>query len=69
MCAISEEIFNKGREVGLEQGHELGREEGVLSGMLSCVRSLMETMGWTAQEALKNLKVPEEERARYLAML
>jgi hypothetical protein len=37
--------------------------------MLACVRSLMETMGWTAQEALKNLKVPEEERARYLAML
>jgi hypothetical protein len=69
MCAISEEIFNKGREVGLEQGHELGREEGAVNKLLSCVRSLMETMGWTVQEALKNLKVPEEERARYLAML
>jgi hypothetical protein len=61
MCAISEEIFNKGREVG--------REEGAVNKLLACVRSLMETMGWTAQEALKNLKVPEEERARYLAML
>jgi hypothetical protein len=57
MCAISEEIFNKGQEVG------------ALNKLLSCVRSLMETMGWSAQEALKNLKVPEEERARYLAML
>lgn len=29
----------------------------------------MESVGWTAQEALEKLKVPKSEQERYIAML
>ena len=61
MCRISEEIYNEGVQDGIEQG---ARDK-----LLDNVRSLMETVGWTAQEALERLKVPAAEQKRYLSML
>ena len=61
MCRISEEIYNEGVQDGIEQG---ARDR-----LLDNVRSLMETVGWTAQEALERLKVPAAEQKRYLSML
>lgn len=57
MCRMSERIYNE------------GRERGARDRLVECVRSLMETMGLTAQTALEKLKVPEEDRPKYLAML
>lgn len=65
MSSASEELFNWGRDEGLRQG----RDEGDQHRLLDSVRSLMETVGWSAQEALDNLKVPKAEQARYLNML
>ncbi len=65
MSSASEELFNWGRDEGLKEG----RDEGLRQGMLNNVRSLMETVGWSAQEALDKLKVPKAEQARYLSML
>lgn len=65
MCRISEEIYNE----GLEQGIERGIEQGARSNLIENVRSLMESVGWTAQQALDGLKVPESERPSILSML
>ena len=59
--SLSEEIYNEGVEKGIEQGAR--------DNLLENVRSLMESVGWTAQEALEKLKVPASEQARYIAML
>jgi len=61
MSSASEELFNWGRDEGLK--------EGAQHRLLDNVRSLMETVGWSAQEALDKLKVPKTEQARYLSML
>ena len=61
MCRISEEIYNEGLEQGLEQG---ARDT-----LVENVRSLIESVGWTAQQALDVLKVPQSERARILSLL
>ncbi len=37
--------------------------------MLENIRSLMETMKWTAKEAMDALKVPEEKQAEYNTMI
>lgn len=57
MCRISEEIYNEGKLEGKE------------TNTLESVRALMETVGWTARQALEKLKVPEAEWSHYLGML
>jgi hypothetical protein len=49
----------------MEQGRDRGRkEEQELS-----IKNLMETMKWSAKQAMDALKIPEEERAVYLKRL
>ena len=61
MCRISEEIYNEGVQKGIEKG--------ATSNLLENVRSLMESVGWTAQQALDALRVPADDQARYIQML
>ena len=61
MCEILEEMRDEAMRKGMEKGAE--------QNLLDNVRSLMEGVGWTAQQALDTLKVPESDRAKYLAML
>lgn len=35
-------------------------------GILLSIRNLMETMGWLAEQAMEGLKIPEEEKRKYL---
>ena len=65
MCEILEEMRNEAMRQGMEKGMEKGAEQNLLDN----VRSLMESVGWTAQQALDKLKVPESDQAKYLAML
>ncbi|MCD8121139.1 MAG: hypothetical protein LUE65_02725 [Clostridiales bacterium] len=53
----------------LNQGKAEGRAEGKAEKLLENLRALMETMSWTAEQALAALKVPEEEYPKYLSML
>ena len=69
MCRISDEIRDEGIEIGRRQGLEQGLEQGLKQGLLNSLRSLMETAHWSAQQAMDALKVPEDQRARYLAMI
>ena len=62
MCNLSKGVEEKGIQKGIEQGIEQGIEKGIL---LS-IRNLMETMGWSVEQAMEVLKIPEEEKRKYL---
>lgn len=53
MCNLSE---------GVEQ-------KGIQKGIFKSITNLMDTMNWTAQEAMDALKIEEEERPRYIELL
>lgn len=40
-------------------------ENGMKKGILVSIQNLMESMGWTAEQAMKALKIPEAEQAVY----
>ena len=61
MCNLSKGIMEKGWKKGMEKGVE--------QGVLLSIRSLMETMGWTIEQAMTALKVPESERQAYQNLL
>ncbi len=60
-CTFFEEIAREGEKRGEERGDKRRKLEDI--------RNLMETMKWTAEQAMTALKVPEEERSKYLQML
>lgn len=35
-------------------------------GILFSIRNLMETMGWSVEQAMESLKIPKEEKTKYL---
>ncbi|MBQ1915449.1 MAG: Rpn family recombination-promoting nuclease/putative transposase [Selenomonadaceae bacterium] len=45
------------------------RAEGIDFAIVNSIRNLMETVGWTAQQAMDALKIPVTEQARYAALL
>ena len=57
MCNLSQ---------GVEQS---GYEKGVENAMLNAIRNLMDSMKWTAEQAMDALKVPDAERQNYLEQL
>lgn len=58
------------REVSIMCNLSKGVEEkGVEKGILFSIRNLMETMGWSAEQAMGGLKIPEEEREKYINKL
>jgi len=48
---------------------EMGRAEGHAERALSDLRNLMETLGLTIEQAMAALKVPENERQKYMDLL
>ena len=53
MCNLSE---------GVEQ-------KGIAKGITASIRNLMESMGWSIEQAMDALQIPIEERNDYLNML
>ncbi len=45
------------------------RAEERAEGQLSSIRNLMETMQWTAQQAMEALKIPMDKRKEYAEQL
>ena len=41
-------------------------EKGIQKGILLSIRNLMETMGWPVEQVMEGLKIPEEEKRKYL---
>ena len=48
---------------------ELGRAEGRAEGLLASIRALMASMGWSAEQAMEALKLPEIDRPKYADLL
>ena len=44
-------------------------EKGIQKGILFSIRNLMETMGWSVEKAMESLKIPKEEKTKYLDVL
>lgn len=69
MCNLSKGVMEKSWKQGIAEGMEKGMAKGVEQGILSSIKSLMETMGWTLDQAMTALKVPEAERRAYQDLL
>lgn len=65
MCNLSKGVMEK----SFLKGHTEGRAEGRAEGILSSIQSLMETLGLTIEQAMVALKVPEDERQKYIDLL
>ena len=52
-----------------DRGERRGRAEGRAEGMTASIRSLMDTMGWTVEQAMAALKIPEEDHPKYAKLL
>ena len=61
MCNLSQGVEEKGRI----KGHAEGRAEGILVS----IRSLMASMGWSMDQAMDALRVPETDRSKYTNLL
>lgn len=61
MCNLSKGVEERGIAIGLERGIE--------TTTLNAIRNLMETLKLTAEQAMEALKVPKEEKAKYVGML
>jgi hypothetical protein len=54
------------REVSVMCNLSKGVEEkGITKGILASIQNLMESMSWSAEQAMNALKIPEEERSKY----
>lgn len=57
MCNLSKGVEEQGILIGLEQG------------ILSSIKNLMDSMDWTAEQAMQALKIPESEQSVYSCKL
>ena len=81
MCKIMDEIrqagfehgMERGMERGMKRGMERGMERGIKHGMerdrLESLRTIMQTMKLSEEEAMNALLIPLEKRAKYKALL
>ena len=52
-----------------EEGRQEGRQEGIQQSLLNSIKSIMETLNLSSQEAMNALKIPASERSHYLDRL
>ena len=81
MCNLSQGIEEKairvglqkgiqqGRQIGIQQGIQQGMQQGIQQALLDSLRNLMETMHLAADKAMEVLKIPNEEREKYIRLL
>ena len=73
MCNLSKGIEEKGRQEGrqegIQEGIQEGRQKGLAEGILVSVKNLMDSMGWTEEQAMEVLKVPKEEQEKYSILM
>ena len=52
-----------------DRGERRGRATGRAEGMTVSIRNLMDSMGWTIDQAMDALKISEEDRPEYTKIL
>ena len=65
VCNLSKGVEEKGIAIGMERGLKAGME----AGMLQAIKSLMDTLKLTAEQAMAALKIPENEQFKYASRL
>ena len=65
MCKIMDEIWQE----GMAQGMERGMAQGMERNRLESLRTIMQTMRLSEDEAMNALLIPLEKRAKYKALL
>ena len=65
MSELTQEIWDAGKNAGLEDGRKEGRKEE----RLISIRSLMKNAGWSAEKAMDTLEINEKDRVVYLEEL
>ena len=60
MCNLSQGAIEKGIQKGMQKGYGQGREEE----RIASVRNLMQNLHMTAEDAMKALNIPQEDRDR-----
>ena len=58
MCNLSQGAIEKGIQKGIQKGYGQGREEE----RIASVRNLMQNLHMTAEDAMKALNIPPEDR-------
>ena len=69
MCNLSDEVWEKGLAKGREEGHAEGHAEGLAEGMINAIRGLIINTGWSIEQAMAALSVPEADRPKYRKLL
>lgn len=67
MNALEEKLLE--RQAGFEEGEATGLKAGEENSSLSAIVNLMKNKGWSREEAMDALEIPEEKRERYLQKL
>ena len=64
---FNQEVYDEvPREDGEARGIEIGRSQGIEIGRRQDIENLMDTLHLTAQQAMEALKIPENERIKYM---
>jgi hypothetical protein len=66
---MKQEAAEKAAEKAAVEATLKAREETRKEDMITSIRNLMDSMKWTADQAMAALKIPEEERERYFMQL
>ena len=63
-----EEVMELFKEDGRKEGMKEGMKEGKEATRISSIRSLMETLHLTTEQAMDALKIPQDERHKYASL-
>ena len=64
---FNQEVYDEVlREDGEARGIEIGRSQGIEIGRRQDIENLMDTLHLTAQQAMEALRIPENERIKYM---
>lgn len=64
MCNLSKGV----EERGLQKGLQRGIQKGIQTATFQAIQSLMESMQFSIEQAMTALKIPEEEKPKYISM-
>ncbi len=67
LCNLSKGIEEKGIQKGIEKGIQKGIQKGIREGILASIQNLMDSMGWTVEQAMTALQIPESDRVQYIS--
>ena len=65
----SRRMYQTDLQSDLATAEDRGERRGRAEGMAASIKNLMDSMGWTIDQAMAALKIPEGDRAKYTKML